>query len=983
MSRRFRLAALGVGLLGALTASLLFATLSGESNAKKPTRAQLIKQLKNQLTPGHRVFEAGGEANGPAQEDYDNRAYPATRVALAQVLKAQRAATRIKSKAPAPAIGLWQPVGPSTLNVGSLGTQTYGPPTQWSGRVTALAVGKPCKPSGCVLYLAAAGGGIWRTPDALATSPKWKQISDGGIPSNAIGSMLVDPNDPTGKTIYAGTGEPNGSSDSEAGIGLYKSTDGGQTWNLVGNSDVVAGDRGIGSIAVDPTNANHLLIGTDVARHGLSSNSGGRFTPPAAPTIGLYESTNGGATWSLLFNQPQDPVDPATVNGSDFFRGGVTKIEYDPNNSSTFYFSMFGYGLYRSTGGTIVQIFQDDREPDTFGIRFEFATADLGATTRVYLGAGWNQGDGAYGASRLYRNNNAGALAADGGTHASWTDMSSDNNADPGWGSYNWCQAQCSYDMFVASPPGQPGVVILGGSMHYAELDLYGGDGFDDGYDYSNGRAVIMSVNGGVSWTDLTGDATKRKGGYLFKYEDMHPDQHAIAFVPKAPGIAFVGSDGGVIRTSGEYVDNSKDCYTPARDLSGQDLTNCLQFLSAIPKKLIPLNAGLNTLQFQSLSVDPNAPLTHLLGGTQDNGTLSFTGPLGSTNWYLGITGDGGDSTINPATGNVITHTYTNTYTDTNFHGDTQETWVWTGDGMAFSGEDSGFYAPMISDPVSPGTIFAGMRHVWRTFDSGGSQAFLEAHCNTTFLFGTSDEVFSGNCGDYVPLGAAGLDSAGDLGGTTYGTDKQGTSGGERYAVALGRTPDDSSTLWAGTRRGRVFISLNADAPDETDVLWYRIDEPAPFGTTNRPTRLPSSITVDPNDPFHAWVTYSGYDAYATAAGTATGHIFEVTVDDSSCSNATHGCDTTWTLLDSNLGDQPVLDSLFDSDTGDLYVSTDWGVYVLPNGDSTFYLAAPGLPPSAAYGLSIVRNPADNTRVIYAATHGRGAWRLVLPAAGP
>ena len=53
------------------------------------------------------------------------------------------------------------------------------------------------------------------------------------IPTNAIGSIAVDPNDPTGKTIYVGTGEANASGDSEAGLGLYKSTDEGDHWSLV------------------------------------------------------------------------------------------------------------------------------------------------------------------------------------------------------------------------------------------------------------------------------------------------------------------------------------------------------------------------------------------------------------------------------------------------------------------------------------------------------------------------------------------------------------------------------------------------------------------------------------------------------------------------------------------------------------------------------------------------------------------------------
>ena len=53
-----------------------------------------------------------------------------------------------------------------------------------------------------------------------------------GLTTGAFGSLVVDPTDRTGNTLYAGSGEPNGSSDSEAGVGLFRSTDGGTTWSL-------------------------------------------------------------------------------------------------------------------------------------------------------------------------------------------------------------------------------------------------------------------------------------------------------------------------------------------------------------------------------------------------------------------------------------------------------------------------------------------------------------------------------------------------------------------------------------------------------------------------------------------------------------------------------------------------------------------------------------------------------------------------------
>src|SRR6266498_5489758 len=72
--------------------------------------------------------------------------------------------------------------------------------------------------------------------------------------------------------------------------------------------------------------------------------------------------------------------------------------------------------------------------------------------------------------------------------------------------------------------------------------------------------------------------------------------------------------DGGVIRSSGEFVDRSSWCDDPNRGLSGDRLARCRQLLSRIPSKLTSLNNGLSTLQFQSLSVSPH-DVTLLQGG--------------------------------------------------------------------------------------------------------------------------------------------------------------------------------------------------------------------------------------------------------------------------------------------------------------------------------------------------------------------------------
>jgi hypothetical protein len=210
-----------------------------------------------------------------------------------------------------------------------------------------------------------------------------------------------------------------------------------------------------------------MFIGTAVARHGVSSVNGGRFTPPGAPTVGLYETTNGGLTFKLAFSQPSDPVDPTSPSGNDFFRGGVSKIEFDPTTSGRVYFSMFDYGLYRGTNGTYEQVFTafDAGDPaNSANNRVEFDVTKLSSgKLRIYLA------DARTGIARLYRVDDAGVPAStltDGTNNPGWLLLSDPTGASTGgFASYDFCRtqttSQCSYDMVVASPPGHPDTVWI------------------------------------------------------------------------------------------------------------------------------------------------------------------------------------------------------------------------------------------------------------------------------------------------------------------------------------------------------------------------------------------------------------------------------------------------------------------------------------------------------------------------------------------
>ena len=897
-----------------------------------------------------------GSIEGPDQEAYDNRAFPATHIAAAQQLGAANAAKAI-SKLPGGKSSNWQQLGPSGVPASALvASESTGATagTTFSGRTTAIAVSPTCHASDCKIFIGPAGGGIWEADNALAPQLNWHP-SGNGIPSNAIGSILFDPNDPKGGTLYVGTGEPNGSGDSEAGVGLYRSTDFGKSWTVVPGSTAatapcasgsgacsVAVGRSIGAIAVDPADPNHIFIGTDVARHGSSSVNGGRFTPPGGAQVGLYESTDGGATFSPALILPQDVVNPSSATGGDFFRGGASNIQlYRASGETQVYASFFDYGVFRRSqtqdgDTTFHQIFGSQGAGSvalSSIFRTEFSLAPNGSNLRIYVGDGGANASGLR--ASFYRVNNANVAASSlfsGGSNVGWTQLSNSANGMPGFASFNFCTGQCSYDMPVYSPPGAPNIVYIGGAMQYSEL---GGR--------SNGRAIQRSEDGGVNFTDMTIDT---------QGVSLHPDQHAIAATPLDPNIVFIANDGGMFRLNGSFSDVSSQCTS--RGLSGNNLIDCTSWLSKVPTTISSLNRGLGTLQYQSLSVNVQDPRNDIMGGTQDNGTHAFTSKSGgngqgNSNWFVTIFGDGGQSGISSFNPNTRFHTFFDAQIDMNFRGTNPLGWNWVSDTFfsgAAAGEGRSFYIPIIYDPAVAGTIFTGLQHVWRTQDDNGGQAFLESNCNE--FFGT----FAVPCGDWVAIGQ-------DLSGIGFGTDKNPCGSG--YIVATQRASSDHGTLWVGLRRGRVFVTSNADNPTPSNVTFYRIDTPS------TPTRFVSGIAIDPFNQNHAYISFSGYNAYATAAGTTTGHVSEVMYDPISHT-------ATWTNLDNNLNDMPITGIALDAKTGDLFVSTDFGVDMLRAGGNQWIPSAGSLPPVAVYGLSID----SNARVLYAATHGRGAWVLDL-----
>jgi len=144
------------------------------------------------------------------------------------------------------------------------------------GRVTAVA-GTVVAPS--TFYLGASGGGVWKTGDYGTT---WNNVSDGFFETPSIGDIAVAQND--ANIVYVGTGSDGLRSNVIVGKGVYKSIDGGDTWEHVGLRDT----GHIGAVEIDPTDHNIVWI----AAIGQAFNSN--------EERGVYKTADGGQTWERV-----------------------------------------------------------------------------------------------------------------------------------------------------------------------------------------------------------------------------------------------------------------------------------------------------------------------------------------------------------------------------------------------------------------------------------------------------------------------------------------------------------------------------------------------------------------------------------------------------------------------------------------------------------------------------------------------------------
>ena len=440
-----RLAAVAVtGLVIVAVAMLVGTTRSSQSN----------------VLPGRAVAAGPEGTDDPeAPGDYlalkQNSGGPVT---LAEVSRARQQAQAIETGSTAD----WQLLGPS--NIG--------------GRVVDLVV----DPSHAnTIYVATSGGGVWKSSDAGATfTPAW--------PSSNVQNMGALARASNG-TLWAGTGEanPSGGGLTFSGDGVYKSTDGGQTWQHMGLADSAS----IGRIVVNPQNPNEVWV---AAAGWLSSVVAQR---------GIYHTTDGGQTWQLALAPPN-----STTGGID--------IALAPGNPNRIYAALWDHHRNngaRTYGGIGSGLFRSDddgahwtRLQNIVGPVCNWDTAGTGLTADASLGR-------------------IGVAVAPSDPSRVYVVSGTPYGPDKGFYVSN-----DGGDSFVCG--GQAYQSSSGYQWWFGRLWV---DPVDENHLFNADVQLRESFNAGLTWV---GQAV-----------GPHADQHALAWDPNVVNRVYLGNDGGVYRS--------------------------------------------------------------------------------------------------------------------------------------------------------------------------------------------------------------------------------------------------------------------------------------------------------------------------------------------------------------------------------------------------------------------------------------------------
>jgi hypothetical protein len=562
----------------------------------------------------------------------------------------------------------WTPIGPG--NIG--------------GRVRSILI-HPTDTN--KMWAGSVSGGIWNTTDG---GLNWSPVND-FMGNLSISTLVMDPSN--SNVLFAATGEGFYNGDAVNGAGIFKSVDGGVTWNQMSSTNPTLGSQwyAVNRLAIHPTNSSILL---------------------AATNGGTYRTTDSGNSWSQVYSNRSLDVDFDPNNGLQAIIGGDSgNIAFSTNSGATWISQTIGSGR----------------------VELAYAKSASGTAYAAYESSG---------SSYILKSINGGS---------SWSQVysfTSSHLSGQGW-----------YANAIWVDPTNASHLIVGG------LDLF------------------RSTNGGSTWTQIS--------QWYSAPTSPHADHHIIVSSPSYNGTTnktvFFGNDGGIYKAAD---------------------------ISAVAKTTgwTSLNNGLNITQFYGGAGKLSAG-GRIIGGTQDNGDLKYSGS--GFNWQAFFGGDGGYSAADGSNDLTLYGEYVYLTIHRSTDGGISASNICSGITEAnpsYCGssatKEANFIAPFILDPNNNNRMLAGAKSLW----------------------------VSENIKATTP---------------TWGIKKNSTGLGYWYYIsAIAVAEGDSNTIWVGHNNGSLYKTSNGTASNPT---WTQV--------TGTPARPVLRILIDKSNTNRVFVALGGYSS--------------------------------------------------------------------------------------------------------------------------
>ena len=495
---------------------------------------------------------------------YTGRTHPENLYKVQQELKEKR---KLQQRTPGDAIdNQWVERGPN--NVG--------------GR-TRMVMFDPNDVTNKRVFAGGVSGGLWVNDDITDANSSWTQV---GIDDNlSVTCMAVDPNN--SQIMYVGTGElyiPQ----QALGNGIWKSTDGGATWNNVYQirgtttkastietpgtyfmTDIIVRDKDGSSATTNDSEVFAAIGGSFYSSNPINTYVGRN-------DYGIFKSTDYGSNWSqITLDVDGNPVAP-----NNFELGTDNTLWLSTTRN------LYGDGggrIYNSTDGTSFTL----KHTITDGRRTEIAVSKTNANTVYVLGEVGTISGSSFVAPFIALLKTTDAFAT------SPTSLTLPNDATSSIPADDFTKGQAFYDLLLAVNPTDDTIVYVGG------------------------RNLFRSTDSGTSWDQIS----KWSENIVLPgitVTHVHPDQHCMVFHPTDSNIGVIGNDGGVFY---------------ATSLSAAPTSD-----SAIEER----NKDYNTIQFYNAAISQTTDPEYIIGGTQDNGNLFFNEATSGINSAIKTnTGDG------------------------------------------------------------------------------------------------------------------------------------------------------------------------------------------------------------------------------------------------------------------------------------------------------------------------------------------------------